>query len=200
MDPRRSVASALALALCVIGVASAQEKRGIEELPKFSQVNPNLFRGAQPKEGGIDRLKNMGIKTIINLRDSNDQTKNEEDQATTRGLHYFNIPLPNFDRPSDETVSQILLLITSAENQPVFVHCKRGSDRTGTIIALYRIEFDGWTGDRAKSEAKQHGMGFWQYKMKDYIEDYYTRRSRQRPTDQMKSSKPPIASHPLFEY
>jgi protein tyrosine/serine phosphatase len=200
MNPRRSVASALALALCVIGVASAQENKGFAELPKFSQVNPNLFRGAQPKEGGIDRLKNMGIKTIINLRDSGDQTRNEEDEATTKGLRYFNIPLPNFDRPSDETVSQILSLITSSENQPVFVHCKRGSDRTGTIIALYRIEYDGWTGDRAKSEAKQHGMGFWQYKMKDYIEDYYTRRSRQTKVDQMKSSKQPTASHPLFEY
>ena len=191
---------AFALVLCVSSVGVAQEQLRVEELPKLSQVNPNLYRGGQPKEGGIDRLKLMGIKTIINLRDSNDQSKSEEGEALALGMKYFNIPLPNFDRPSDETVSQILSLLTLAENQPVFVHCKRGSDRTGTIIALYRIDYDGWTGDRAKSEAKQHGMGFWQYKMKDYIEDYYTRRSRQTRADQLKSSRQPTASHPLFEY
>ena len=200
MNPRMSVAAALALALCVCSAVFAQEQIKIEELPRLSQVNPNLYRGGQPKEGGINRLKQMGIKTVINLRDSNDELEAEEGEAKALGLKYFNIPLPNFDRPDDKTVSQILALITSADNQPVFVHCKRGSDRTGTIIALYRIDHDGWTSDQAKDEAKKHGMGFWQYKMKDYIHDYYTRRIRQVKAGQTNPASPPAPTHPNLKY
>ena len=190
---------AFALVLCVSSVGLAQEQLKVEELPKLSQVNPNLYRGGQPKEGGIDRLKQMGIKTIINLRDADDRSRSEEGEAKALGLRYFNIPLPNFDRPDDKTVSQILSLIATAENQPIFVHCKRGADRTGTIIALYRIDHDGWTSDRAKAEAKQHGMGFWQYKMKDYIHDYYTRRFRQDNSGQANKAGQPTATPPHFE-
>jgi tyrosine-protein phosphatase SIW14 len=190
---------AFALVLCVSSVALAQEQPKVEELPKLSQVNPNLYRGGQPKEGGIDRLKEMGIKTIINLRDSNDQNISEEGEAKALGMKYFNIPLPNFDRPDDKAVSQILALITAAENQPVFVHCKRGADRTGTIIALYRIDHDGWTGDLAKAEAKRNGMGFWQYKMKDYIHDYYIRRAQGGHAGQDNKAGHPTAPPPHFE-
>ena len=174
MKPRISVATAVGFALLVCSLVFGQQQK-IEELPNFSQVSSNLYRGAQPKEGGLNRLKKMGVKSIINLRDSDDHSKTEERKAKALGFTYFNIPLPNFDRPDDQTVARILGLITTAENQPVFVHCKRGSDRTGTIIALYRIDHDGWTSEQAKSEAKQHGIGFWQYKMKDYIHDYYLR-------------------------
>ena len=186
MKTRISVITALGVALLVCSLVFGQQPK-IEELPNFSQVNSNLYRGAQPKEGGLDRLKNIGIKTIINLRDSDDRSKTEEKEARALGLTYFNIPLPNFDRPDDQTVANILSVISTAENQPVFVHCKRGSDRTGTIIALYRINHDGWTSEQAKSEAKQHGMGFWQYKMKDYIHDYYLRHLEQERSNQPNS-------------
>jgi protein tyrosine/serine phosphatase len=71
-------------------------------------------------------------------------------------------------------------VISANENQPVFVHCRRGSDRTGTIIAIYRIEHDGWTSEKATSEAKRYGLGLWQLGMKDYISDYYRRRTQER--------------------
>jgi protein tyrosine/serine phosphatase len=88
--------------------------------------------------------------------------------------------LSNRTAPSDAEVEQILSLVNAPDNQPVFVHCKRGADRTGTIIALYRIRHDGWTSEQAKAEAKHYGMGFWQLGMKDYISDYY---KKHRPHD-----------------
>jgi protein tyrosine/serine phosphatase len=69
----------------------------------------------------------------------------------------------------------LLSLINAPENQPIFVHCRRGSDRTGTVIAIYRIDHDGWSSEQAKTEAKRYGMGFWVVGMKDYISDYYRR-------------------------
>ncbi len=77
------------------------------------------------------------------------------------GLRYFNVPTGRLGRPSDERIESVLAIINASENQPVFVHCRRGADRTGTVIAIYRIEHDGWTSERAKAEANHYGMGFW---------------------------------------
>jgi len=94
------------------------------------------------------------------------------------GIRYFNIPFASFDRPSDKAVDEVLKLIDTQENSPLFIHCKRGSDRTGTVVAIYRIEHDGWDSEKAKAEAKRYGMGFWQVGMKDYIHDYYDRKAQ----------------------
>jgi tyrosine-protein phosphatase SIW14 len=179
MNKRTTIFAALIFSLYIASIGLAQDDSKYDDLPNLHQVNSSLYRGAQPKDGGVVKLKQLGIKTIINLRDDDERAKSEEKEAQAAGLRYFNVPLPNFNRPDDKTVEQILTLIKSAENQPVFVHCKRGSDRTGTIIAVYRIDHDGWSGEKAKAEAKRYGLGFWQVGMKDYIHDYYERRARQ---------------------
>jgi len=147
----------------------AQQK----DLPNFHQVSEKLYRGGQPTDAGLKRLVQQGVKTIVNLRDDDDHARVEGTTAVAAGLRYFNLPLSNFHKPSDEQIAQVLSLINAPENQPLFVHCKRGSDRTGTIIAVYRMEHDGWTADQAKQEAEHFGLGFWQVRMKDYISDYY---------------------------
>lgn len=166
----------LVFVLCVTAVAPGQQPVADKGLPNFHQVNKTLYRGGQPKKGRMKKLSEMGIKTVINLRDDDDNAQREEAEAQAAGLRYFNIPMATFERPEDRTVEQALSLINAQENQPVFVHCRRGSDRTGTIIAIYRIELEGWTSEQAKAEAKHYGMGFWQVGMKDYISDYYKRR------------------------
>jgi protein tyrosine/serine phosphatase len=87
------------------------------------------------------------------------------------------VPFKRLGRPTDEQVDRVRALVNAPENQPVFVHCQYGADRTGTIIALYRIEHDGWTIDQATAEARRYGMKWWQRGMKDYISNYYRRRS-----------------------
>lgn len=171
-----SILAVAAAVICFASVGLAQEEAKYEGLPNFHQVNASLYRGAQPKSGGIQRLAQLGIKSIINLRDDDNRAHAEETEARAAGLLYFNLPIDNFGRPSDERIARVLAVINAPENQPVFVHCKRGADRTGTVIAIYRIEHDGWTSERAKAEAKHYGMGSWQIGMKDYIHDYYQRR------------------------
>jgi protein tyrosine/serine phosphatase len=172
----RLISTALAL-LIAVSATRAQDEAKYKELPNFHQINANLYRGGQPKEGGFQRLAGLGIKTVVNLRDSDERAMAEEKEARAAGLRYFNVPLDNFGKPGDEKIDRALALINAPENQPVFVHCKRGSDRTGTVIAIYRISHDGWTSEQAKAEAKRYGIGFWQVGMKDYIRDYYERRS-----------------------
>jgi len=159
---------------CILGIAQVAIKD--TDLPNFDKVSETLYRGGQPKSGGFQKLTQLGIKTVVNLRDDDDRARAEETEANAAGLRYFNVPFDNFGRPSDAKVEKVLAIIEAPENQPVFVHCKRGADRTGTIVAVYRIAHDGWTSEKAKTEANQHGMGVWEVGMKDYIHDYYQRR------------------------
>ncbi len=165
--------SALMLIASLFAVlVPAQKQSDKADLPNFSQVNAKLYRGGQPSEAGIKRLAQMGVKTIINLRGADEKAKTEARWAQNAGLNFINIPLKNWFGPDDAKIAQIEKLINTPENQPVFVHCKRGADRTGTVIAVYRIAIDDWTAERANSEAKRFGFGWWQFWMKDFINDY----------------------------
>lgn len=168
--------------VCLGGAAGAADKEPQEKLlPHFSQINENLYRGAQPLEGGMRRLAALGIKTVINLRGADEGTRAEEEDARAAGLNYFNVPMGGLSRPTDEQVEKVLAVINDPRNWPVFVHCNHGKDRTGVIIACYRISREGWTSERAKAEAKHYGMSWVQVRMKSYIKDYYDKQKSAPP-------------------
>ena len=144
-----------------------------KDLPNFEKVNNQLYRGGQPKAEGFVELKKLGIQTVIYLRGDDDKALKERAAAESAGLRFMSVPLNNWKRPSVADVEKILAMINDAGNQPVFVHCKRGSDRTGTVIAVYRMSHDGWDAKRAGDEAEHFGIGWWQFAMRDFINDYY---------------------------
>lgn len=177
MKSRCLLASSLLMVALAINTLAQSEIR-YAELPNFHQVNSQLYRGGQPKPGGLPRLKAWGIKTIVNLRGEDAQTQAEGAEAREFGLSYYSISLPEFSGPKEEDVQRVLDIINAPENQPVFVHCRRGKDRTGTIIASYRITHDGWNSADAKKEAKTRGMSWTQIGMKDFIGEFYKRRQK----------------------
>jgi tyrosine-protein phosphatase SIW14 len=175
MNMRDRITGPFAMLFAMALLASstmAQDDLRYRELPNFHQVNATLYRGAQPKADGIHKLVALGIKTIINLRAADERSRAEESEARAAGLRYFNIPMEGLSRPKDEQVERALAIINDAANQPVFVHCKRGADRTGTLIAIYRIMHDGWSSEDALREAKRYGMSWMEFGMKDYVKDY----------------------------
>jgi tyrosine-protein phosphatase SIW14 len=185
-DRRASLARAalwLLLLLLAAPAAPAQDDaQGGEPrpraLPNFHQVNEKLYRGGQPREGGLRELAALGVNTIINLRDDDARADAEGSEARAAGLRYFNVPFGRLGRPTDEQIERALSLIRAPENGVVFVHCAKGQDRTGTLVAVYRLTYDQWTADRATDEAEHYGMKFWQRSMKGYISDYYRRRAQ----------------------
>lgn len=162
-----------AVVLLLLSVATfAQDATTYAELPRFQQINERLYRGAQPRDGGISRLRELGINTVINLRGANKRTRAEEAEARALGLSYFNVALPTWGRPQDARVARILELIAAPESGQVFIHCKDGLDRTGMIVAIYRMTHDGWSSQQALAEAERFGMRRTQFWMRDYAEDY----------------------------
>ena len=163
---------ALSVVICWFSI-HPQTLSSSRALPNFSRVNDQVYRGGQPKDAGFPELKKLGIATVIDLRDDDKRALEEKALVEKAGMRFVNIPLGNWSRPDVKDIDKILSKINSAENQPVFVHCKRGSDRTGTVIAVYRMTHDGWDAKRAGDEAEEFGIGWWQFGMRDFIKDYF---------------------------
>jgi protein tyrosine/serine phosphatase len=140
----------------------------------FSQVDTRVYRGAQPTEDGIKYLAQIGVKTVIDLRAADERSEAEEKMVDASGMKYVNIPMSGRTAPTEEQISRILGILESDQGA-VFVHCKRGADRTGVVIASYRIDRDGWDNARALSEAKARGMAPSQLPRMSYIRAFQPR-------------------------
>jgi tyrosine-protein phosphatase SIW14 len=172
--PRRFfLASSLLTALFVCSTWSSRA-RGLpaqEGILNFGKVSEHLYRGAQPDAAGIKNLRKLGVKLIVNLRMPGDGWKDEVVEATANGILYTNFPMRGTTTPRDEQVRQILALFEKFSD-PIFVHCQRGCDRTGTIVACYRIQHDHWTGKLALREAKHYGISRMEFLMKRYVRSF----------------------------
>ena len=144
-----------------------------KNLPNFAKVNDKLYRGAEPTKDGVAELKRLGIRTVIDAGNGTEDSAQERQWVEGTGMKYVNIHLHNWLKSKPEDIDAILAEIAKPENHPVFFHCKRGKDRTGTVVAIYRMKNDGWTPKQALDEAKIFGFGWWQFWMKDFVYDYY---------------------------
>ena len=139
----------------------------------FARVTPSLYRGGQPREDGFAELARRGVRTIVNLRRHHDEAA----AAARSGLAYERIPLEaglfGSTAPTDEQVRRFLTLVTDPARQPVFVHCAHGSDRTGTMIALYRIQVEGWTNEEAIEEMQAFGYHDVYRDLIDYVRAFH---------------------------
>jgi protein tyrosine/serine phosphatase len=145
-----------------------------EGIKNFYQVDQNVYRGAQPTGGGFKYLAKIGVKTVIDLRAADERSESEESMVTAEGMKYVSVPMTGLTAPTEAQISRILGIL-EADTGPVFVHCKRGADRTGVVIASYRIDHDGWDNAHALSEAKARGMSFFQFPRMSYISAFQPR-------------------------
>ena len=133
-------------------------------LPNLFRVNANLYRVAQPtREGFIflgthTSLSNADrpIKTVISLRASKDDAELDSPDSDLR-LEHISFKTWHVE---DEDVVKFLRIVSTPSMQPVLVHCKHGADRTGMMIAIYRITHDGWSKQKAIDEMIEGGYGF----------------------------------------
>ncbi len=119
----------------------------------FAKISDDLYRGAQPAAEGFLELKKRGIKTIVNLRSFHDDQK----LITGAGFQYFHIHAKPW-HPETQDVVQFLKIIADPQNRPVYVHCQQGVDRTGWMVAVYRMVIQGWNKDDAIGEMKSFGF------------------------------------------
>ena len=143
-------------------------------IKNFDQVDSHVYRGGQPTDEGFQYLAKRGVKTIIDLREADDRSKAEERVVTGAGMQYVNVPMTGLTPPTEAEITKILSMLEDATG-PIFVHCKRGADRTGAVIAAYHIDHDKWDNARALQDAKTHSMSVFQFQRKKYIQEFRPR-------------------------
>lgn len=154
--------------MAVFAIAAAPARVHVKN---FSQVDRHIFRGAAPSEQGLEDLRALHITIDLDLREPGKSGALEQAEAHKLGIRYINVAMPPFSAPTSTEIKQALAILLAADNGSgrVFVHCRRGRDRTGTVIACYRIEHDGWTNRHALREAKEHGISRFERGMRSYI-------------------------------
>jgi tyrosine-protein phosphatase SIW14 len=148
------------------------EKLHVMGVPNAGKITDQLYRGAQPRTGGLEQLKKFGITTIVDLRGENSSARErEKKEAEALGIHFVSIPVSGFSAPRSDQVLQFLSLF--GEDTKVFVHCRLGQDRTGVFVATYRMAMQKWPTDQAIKEMYFFGYnGFWHRAMTSYVRKF----------------------------
>ena len=146
------------LLLCIFAsISGLAQDTPHRVLPNFPRVTDHLYRSGQPKPGATKEFANLGIKTIIDLRGDDELTRTEATKAEASGLRYLYVPMYGLSRPTSDEIVRVVATIESAENWPVFVHCKHRWDRTGTVIAALD---DGWTAKQEIDQPRHLGLSW----------------------------------------
>jgi len=131
------------------------ERRKVKGVPNFGEVTPMLFRGAQPSPGGFDALAKMGVQIVVDAR--GDRSDSEGKEVDRLGMKYVAIGW-HCSFPHDEVFVRFLKLLRENPDKKVFVHCRLGDDRTGMMVASYRMASEGWSADEAMLEMQHFGF------------------------------------------
>lgn len=167
---RSTRAVAILLVIFGIALAAAQETSSkksasqakhsmarlveMPDLHNLAEVTPNLYRGAQPSPEGLQKLTNMGINIVVDLRGDR---AGERAQVEKLGMTYVAIPW-HCPFPKDEVFAKFISLTRANPKKKIFVHCRLGDDRAGMTIASYRMAEQGWSAEEAMNEMESFGF------------------------------------------
>jgi len=142
------------------------------KIKNFGQMDERYYRGAQPLPDDYQSLKDLGVNTVIDLR--NDPTEYEKTKVEELGMKYINIPMSGWKYPKEKYIEQFLNLMNDPATGVVYAHCKAGIHRTGITGAIYRFTKYGWGYDQAYKEMKNYNFstGLVHGRLKDFVEDY----------------------------
>ncbi|MET0624939.1 MAG: protein tyrosine phosphatase family protein [Pyrinomonadaceae bacterium] len=156
-NAKRDLAAVVAAALLLVVTSAAAARQETPPIRNFLRVNKEFCTGGQPRTEHLAKLKEEGVKAIINLRQPGEHRAEEEKAEAERlGLRYFNIPVA-FGEPKEEQATEFLKLTDDAANRPAFVHCT-GAIRVGAFWMIRRVLRDGWTIEDAEKEAEKIGL------------------------------------------
>ena len=167
---------ALLFVLSFVFSAAAQTSPGNfpnVKIINFGQMDERFYRGGQPLPDDYQSLKDLGVQTVIDLR--NDPTDYEKPAVEALGMKYVNIPMSGWKTPKDSQIEEFLKVANNPETGVIYVHCKAGKHRTGVTGAVYRYQNYGWNYDQAYKEMKNYNFSWWMVHgaLKSFVKDYY---------------------------
>jgi protein tyrosine phosphatase (PTP) superfamily phosphohydrolase (DUF442 family) len=142
------------------------------DIINFGKMDDRFYRGGQPEPGDYQALKDLGVNTVIDLR--NDPTDYEKREVEALGMKYVNIPMTGWKYPKDAHINAFIETMNAADTGTVYVHCKAGKHRTGVTGAVYRYTKYGWDYDQVYKEMKNYNFTPWLVHgaLKTFVKDY----------------------------
>lgn len=138
-------------------------------IKNFCVVTPKvLWRGGRPDKDGAAWLIQQGVRTIVNLELILDD-KRAFAQAIVEDANHYEV---GYFRIHDWEPFRILapavvddhiahfLAIVSQQPKPIYVHCRYGENRTGVMVAAYRVLVEGVSVEEAIKEMRRD-QGLW---------------------------------------
>lgn len=123
--------------------------------PNLHRVTPLLYRSAQPTQAGFKSLEALGVRTVIDLRAYHSDRR----EAKGTGLRLVDLDIKTW-KVAERDVVEVLRRLRRPEDGPFLVHCQHGADRTGVMMAMYRMVEQGWSREEALREMREGGYGF----------------------------------------
>lgn len=128
----------------------------IEKKHNLHRVTPTFYRSAQIDKTMVARLKELDVVTVVNLRESDSDTKILRDS----GIATVHVPMHTWNIEDGDVIAALRAIRKAEGSGSVLLHCQHGSDRTGLITAMYRILYQGWSRSQAIDELRNGGYGF----------------------------------------
>ncbi|MDO9183766.1 MAG: tyrosine-protein phosphatase [Bacteriovorax sp.] len=189
------------LTLIIASISNNLFAASTKPITNFSKVNEAIYRGARLTSiEAAQYLTTFKVKTIINLQggdlDSDigiiipwaepgerpENIAKEKANAISLGMRFFHAPLNSLEpitNLEDSLIDQILDFMHDPTNQPVFIHCEHGADRTGLLVALYRVKYEGMSIEAARAEWIKNGHNKLHQIFTGDLDDYFFSKVKQ---------------------
>lgn len=157
-------------------------------LENFYQISPEVFRSGQPDAKQMLELDQRGFRSVLNLR--NFHTDNKEALGTTLDLYHVRMDAGLI---GDKQIIAALTVLHNAP-KPIVIHCWHGSDRTGAVVAMYRMVFENWSRQDAIDEMMQPEFGHHKYIYRSIL-TYLQTVDIESIRQQVLAAEPPVKSN-----
>jgi hypothetical protein len=158
---------------------------------RLREVSPGrVYRSGQmTADGFAEAVARFHLRTIINLQDEYTDpdvrlfalgggTVKESELCARLGVRYLFLPPDLISRRlvpghRPKAIDRLLEVLDDPASYPVLLHCRAGLHRTGVMVAVYRMEYEGWSRRAALEELRANGFGEWESQAgNDYIKQY----------------------------
>jgi protein tyrosine/serine phosphatase len=151
--------AAILLLLASCGHVQSASKQ--QETSRIVKVDEGIYRG--PRLDDLSELRSLKIHTILNLEDNLEAVHKESETAKQLGIVMISIPMSEIFRPKPADLLQAVKILEDRGPNAIYVHCLHGRDRTGFVVAAYKMIHYGWPVEKAYQEAVNNGHNRWFY-------------------------------------
>jgi uncharacterized protein (TIGR01244 family) len=157
------------------GAGARPKHAEFPDIANFLRIDSQVCTGGQPTLDDLARMKDEGVRAVLNLRRPEEfKAAEEAAKAQSLGLRYFLIPVDT-KHPRDEQAEEFLKILADPQNRPIFIHC-HSANRVGAFWMIRRVLVDGWSFEDAEHEANKIGLRG--KELRRFARDYLRRHSK----------------------